>query len=209
MKSVLIILVFSLGLLSVGCVDLELSTTGLELINGQESTLTADQGGNATTSSDLVQTKWTSSDEDVVIVTPDATDPRVATVLAVGAGTATVEVAEGGTPAVCDVTVLPGAEITIAVDLDAFQLIEPMLADIQLGEEGYSAALDEYAYFLDTGASEILLVEAGERELTFLSPTSWVLTGEVYRLTDPIVVEDGVDQTFTFYGQDDEYEPLP
>ncbi len=209
MKSVLIILVFSLGLLSVGCVDLELSTTGLELINGQESTLTADQGGNATTSSDLVQTKWTSSDEDVVIVTPDATDPRVATVLAVGAGTATVEVAEGGTPAVCDVTVLPGAEITIAVDLDAFQLIEPMLDDIQLGEEGYSAALDEYAYFLDTGASEILLVEAGERELTFLSPTSWVLTGEVYRLTDPIVVEDGVDQTFTFYGQDDEYEPLP
>ena len=209
MKSVLIILVFSLGLLSVGCVDLELSTTGLELINGQESTLTADQGGNATTSSDLVQTKWTSSDEDVVIVTPDATDPRVATVLAVGAGTATVEVAEGGTPAVCDVTVLPGAEITIAVDLDAFQLIEPMLDDIQLGEEGYSAALDEYAYFLDTGASEILLVEAGERELTFLSPTSWVLTGEVYRLTDPIVVEDGVDQPFTFYGQDDEYEPLP
>jgi len=209
MKSVLIILVFSLGLLSVGCVDLELSTTGLELINGQESTLTADQGGNATTSSDLVQTKWTSSDEDVVIVTPDATDPRVATVLAVGAGTATVEVAEGGTPAVCDVTVLPGAEITIAVDLDAFQLIEPMLDDIQLGEEGYSAALDEYAYFLDTGASEILLVEAGERELTFLSPTSWVLTGEVYRLTAPIVVGAGVAQPFTFYGQDDEYEPLP
>ena len=193
----------------VGCVELELGTTSLELINSQETTLTAEQPGNVTSSSDLVTTKWTSSDESVVIVTADAVDPRTATVTAVGAGSATVEVAEGGSPAVCEVTVLPGALLTIAVDPDAFQLIEPYLDDTRLGEEGYSALLDEYAYFLDTGDSETPLVEAGEHDLTFQTPTSFVMTGDEYRLVDPIVVEDGVEQTVLFEGLDEEYEEVP
>jgi hypothetical protein len=199
----------SLPFLMLGCVELELSTSSLELINSQETTLTADQPGNVTSSSDLVTTVWTSSDESVVIVTADSIDPRTATVVAVGAGEATIEVAEGGTPSVCDVTVLPGALLTIAVDADAFQLIEPKLDDTRLGEEGYSALLDEYAYFLDTGDSETLLVEAGERDLTFQTPTSFVLDGTRYRLADPIVVEDGVDQTVVFEGLDGEYEEVP
>ena len=196
-------------LATTGCVELELSTTSLELINSQETTLSAEQPGSVTTSSDLVTTKWTSSDESVVIVTPDAIDPRTATVTAVGAGSATIEVAEGGTPAVCEVTVLPGALLTIAVDADAFQLIEPYLDDTRLGEEGYSALLDEYAYFLDTGDSETLLVEAGEHELFFQTPTSFVMTGDEYRLVDPIVVEDGVEKTVVFEGLDEEYEEVP
>ncbi len=204
-----ILAMLPLTILVTGCVELELSTDALTLINSQETTLTADQPGSVTTSSDLVTTKWTSSDESVVIVTADAIDPRMATVVAVGAGSATIEVAEGGTPSVCEVTVLPGANLTIEVDPDAFQLIEPYLDDTRLGEEGYSALLDEYAYFLDTGDSETLLVEAGEHELTFQTPTSFVMTGEEYRLVDPIVVEDGVELTVLFEGLDEEYEPVP
>ena len=204
------ITVAALGVLVGGCgVTLEIDSTELDLITTEKAYLVAEQPGNVTSSSDLVQTKWSSSDESVAIVEQSDVDPREAVVTAVGGGTATIEVKEGGEPATCTVTVTPGAPLTIGVDAGAFQLIEPYLDETRLGVEGYSAELDTYAYFLDTGEAETLLAEAGDRELTFMTPTSFVLTGTRYRLTDPIVVEDGVDQTFTFYGEDGDYEEVP
>lgn len=207
-KKMVVVAVCGFGLWGCG-VTLELGSSELDLITTEEVVLTADQPGNVTTSSDLVQTKWESSDESVATVVQDPIDPRVATVTAMGGGTAEISVKEGGEPTICTVTVTPGAPLTITVAPEAFQLIEPQVDGFTLGNEGYSSELDEYAYFLDTGASDTVLAEAGEVDFTFMTPTSWVLTGARYQLTSPIVVEDGVLKTYVFEGGDGDYEEVP
>lgn len=193
-------------LLLAGCAELELDFSELTLITTEQALLTAGQPGNVTTSSDLVTTQWTSSDPDVVEVVNLDSDPRVATITALKAGTATIEVAEGGSPASCEVTVEAGAPFTIELTDDAFQMVEPHLGDQRLGEEGYSAVLDETAWFIDSGDSFTLLALAGEQDLTFYSSTNWAIGGDAFRLVPPVTIEDGVEQTRTFTGDAGEYE---
>ena len=189
-----------------GCAELELDCSELTLFTTEQAILTASQPGNVTTSSDLVTTQWSSSDPDVVEVVNLDSDPRVASITALKAGSSTIEVAEGGTPSVCEVTVEAGAPFTIELTADAFQMVEPYLGDLRLGEEGYSAVLDENAYFVDSGDSYTLMAPAGEQDLTFYSSTNWALMGDQFRLVPTVTIEDGVAQTRTFTGDAAEYE---
>ncbi len=193
-------------LLLTGCVELELNFSELTLTTTEQAFLVAEQPGNVTSSSDLVTTRWTSSDPDVVEVVNADSDPRRATITALQAGTATIEVAEGGDPATCEVTVLAGAPFTIELTNDAFQMVEPFLGDLRLGEEGYNAVVDDNAYFIDAGDSFTVLAPAGEQDLTFYNSTNWAIGGDEYRLVPPVTIEDGVEQTRTFTGDAGEYE---
>jgi hypothetical protein len=206
--SALAILLAALGALT-ACAELELGCETLQLMTTETYTLTASQPGNVTTSSDLVSTTWSSSDPDVVRVDLSADDPRVVTLVALKGGTADIEVAEGGAPDVCTVTVEAAAQFTIEVTDEAFQMVEPKLGDLQLGDEGYNPVLDETAFFIDSGASFTVLAPTGEHELTFWSSTNWALGSEPYRLVPPVVLEDGVPLTRTFTGEADEYETVP
>ena len=188
------------------CAELELSCEELTLMTTEEAVLTAGQPGNVTTSSDLVSTTWSTSDADVVRLTPLDSDPRQAGIEALKAGTATIEVAEGGTPSACVVTVEAAAPFTIELTNDAFQMVEPFLGDLRLGDEGYNPVLDENAYFIDSGSTFEILAPAGEHDLTFFSSTNWAIGGDEYRLVPSVTLVDGVPLTRTFTGDADEYE---
>lgn len=192
-----------------GCAELELSCEELVLKTTEEAVLTAGQPGNVTTSSDLVSTTWSSTDPEVVRVTPLDSDPRTASIVALKGGTSTIEVAEGGAPDTCVVTVEASAPFTIELTDDAFQMVEPRLGELRLGEEGYNAVLDETAFFIDSGESFTVLAPAGEQDLTFWSSTSWALGDDRFRLVPPVVLVDGVELSRTFTGDATEYEIAP
>ena len=206
MTRTLIALVLLAPFALTSCAELELSCAELTLMTTQSTVLVAGQPGNVTTSSDLVSTTWSSSDPDVVRLTPLDSDPRQAGIEALKAGTATIEVAEGGSPSVCEVTVEAAAPFTIELTDDAFLMVEPFLGDLRLGQEGYSAALDEYAYFIDSGASFEILAPAGEHELTFYSTNNWLMGGDEYRLVPAVTLVDGEPQTRMFTGDAGEFE---
>ncbi len=195
-----------LAVLLNACVELELNCTELSLMTTETFDLVADQPGNVTSSSDLVSTTWSSSDSSIVEVTQSSTDPRLATLVALRAGTATVEVAEGTTPDTCQVTVEPAAHLTISVTNDADQMVEPHLGDLQLGVEGWDAFLDETAYFIDSGDDFTVLAPAGEHELTFWTHTNWFVGGDQHRLVPAVTIEDGVAQTRTYTGDPSEWD---
>ena len=190
--------------LSACATPLEICST-LNLKTGEVQTLEAIQPGNVTTGSDLTTTVWSSSDDSVVRVEADGDDPRFATITAVGEGTATLEVREGGPGDTCEVTVDPAANVTINVLAGAFQMVEPMLGTLRFGEEGVNAVGDT-AYFLDEGESETQVVDAGSYDLTFYDSTNWAIGGDQYRLVGGVDVADGVDVTIDFSGDASEYE---
>lgn len=211
MNRTLLTLFSTFALALAGCgVELELGIAELALFTGETYDITAVQPGNVTTSSDLVQPVWSSSDEAVATVAvPDPEEPRQAVITALGGGTATIAVVEGGEPASLALTVTAGAMLTIEVDAGAFQLVEARVNGTTIGAEGYSAAADDYASFVDVGDDESLMTAEGEVDFTFMTPTSWVLDGQRYQLTAPIVVVDRQDQTYTLMGDPDEYEEVP
>ena len=117
MTRTLIALVLLAPFALTACAELELSCEELTLMTTESAVLVAGQPGNVTTSSDLVSTTWSSSDPDVVLLTPLDSDPRQAGIEALKAGTATIEVAEGGTPSGCEVTVEAAAPASLDISL--------------------------------------------------------------------------------------------
>jgi hypothetical protein len=205
LKSFAVASVLTLTLNACG-VELELNCTELSLMTTETFDLMASQPGNVTSSSIFASTAWSNSDSSIVEVTQSSTDPRLATLVALQAGTSTVEVAEGADPDTCQVTVEPAAHLTISVTDEAPQMVEPHLGDLQLGVEGWNPVLDETAYFIDSGEEFTVLAPAGEHELTFWTSINWTVGGDQHRLVPAVTIEDGVAQTRTYTGDASEWE---
>lgn len=90
--------------------SIELDQTTLELEIGDSTTLAATVTPD--TATDAVT--WQSGDDQVVTVTPDAGDSRMADIVAAGTGTTTITATCGGQQATCTVTVKgPATAVTI------------------------------------------------------------------------------------------------
>lgn len=90
--------------------SIELDQTTLELKIGDSTTLAATVTPD--TATDAVT--WQSGDDQVVTVTPDAGDSRMADIVAAGTGTTTITATCGGQQATCTVTVKgPATAVTI------------------------------------------------------------------------------------------------